>query len=123
MGNEKNQHQGPDALRRQLLAARRQELDGDGTDRTAIHETQEHLLALFVMAAQQQPGARERFGIGVLFAALELLEVRYGIGIHPAMLLGLGQPTPPHLITEAQRPSRMSQDQAYQAVPTFFFLR
>ena len=60
--------------------------------------------------------------IGVLFAACEFLQVGYGIGVHPAVLLGLGQAAPPHLIAEAQRPGRMGQDQMDQSVPAFFFL-
>jgi hypothetical protein len=117
-----HQHQGCDAPRGQVLAARGQEVDRDRADRAAIHQAQEHLVGLGVLAAQQESVTRQRFGIRVLFAASAFLQVGQGIGVYPAVLIGLGQSTPPHLITEPQRPCPMGQDQADQAVPAVFFL-
>ena len=117
-----DQHQSRDFASGEVLTTRTQEVDGDGADRTAIHEAQQHLVGVQGTLAQEQSVTGQSFGIGVLLAAFQFLKVGHGICVFPAVLIGLGQPTPPHFIAETQRPCRMGQDQADQSVPTVFFL-
>jgi hypothetical protein len=61
--------------------------------------------------------------IRVLLAACEFLQMGHGALLLPAVLIGLGQPTPPHLIAEAQREGADGQPPGGSGDPGFFFLR
>jgi hypothetical protein len=73
-----------------MLTTRGQEVDGDRTDRTAIHEAQQYLLGMPRTLAQEQSVTGQGFGIGVLLAPFQFFKAGHGIRVHPAVLIGLG---------------------------------
>src|SRR5712692_7642285 len=116
-----DQYESRNRLRRQLLATRGQEVDGDRADGTTVDKAQEHLVGMLLTATQQHSITGQGFRINLLFAACEFLQPSHVILIYPAMLIGLSQPTPPDLIEETERPGRMGQHQTDQAIPSGFF--
>src|SRR5262249_56912052 len=90
-------------------------------DRTALHKAQQHLFRLGGHVADQQTIAGQRFG-GPLGAGQSYLVQAERRGVEcPGVERGLGQPTPPHLITPGQSPRRLGPGQGYQPVASFFF--
>ena len=97
-----------DARLLQPGAAPRQELLGDGADRTAIDEAQPDALCSPDLA-QQHAVAGQGFGIGIVLGRLSCSIRRSGpsIGVRPGVQVRPGEATPPRLIGKAQRPVRM----------------
>src|SRR5260221_6656430 len=108
------------ALLLQLGVAPRQEGDGDGADRPAIHKAQPDALSLSWLP-QQDPVTGQGFGIGIVFRD-RLFDQAQGLaGVRPRVQRGLRQPAPPHLVGEAQHPVSMLLGQPDQAVACAFF--
>ena len=62
----------------------------------------------------------QRLGIGIGRRQAQLLQLVGGFGVCPAMLVGLGQATPPDLVPKAQRPRRLGMGPLDQPVAPFF---
>jgi hypothetical protein len=107
--------------RRPPLTAPGQEVDGDGTDGTVLNTAQHYLPRRGGVMADQETITRQRLRIALCLGAGPLLQAQRTRGVPPALLLGLGQPTPPSLVAPVQGPGRMTTGQADQPVALVFF--
>ena len=116
-----DQQHGGGTLLRQAGGAPGEKIDSHCTDRTSCDKPQPHLLRLLRQMPHQQPIAGQRLGIRIGLGPGQLLQFLRGAGLSPAMLVGLGQPTPPDLIAPAQGPCWMGGGESDQPVAPFFF--
>jgi hypothetical protein len=72
-------------------------------------------------SAKEHTVAGQGFGLNVILGACQFVELRELVGFLPSMHVRLGQPTPPDLVSKAERPGRMTDGQADQPVALFFF--
>jgi hypothetical protein len=71
----------------------------------------------------QQAVTGERLGIGVVRRRGQLLSPERNLGVRPAVVVGLGQPTPPDCVANAQGPRRVGQRSLDQPVAPCLFRR
>ena len=101
-----------------------QELNGDGTHRSAIHETQEHFFHdEFICShpAQQHAITSQRFRVRVFFLFVLFHQAQRLLLITPTRQVRLSKPAPPSFILEAPNPTILL-GQGNQSV-TRLFLR
>src|SRR6185503_15019243 len=91
-----DQQQSGKAVRREARGAPRQEIDRDSAHGTPRDKPEPHLVQLVWPRPHQQPITGQRLRIGIIRRWSQLLQLVRGIGVRPAMLLWLGQATPPH---------------------------
>src|SRR5215471_11422230 len=116
-----DQQQRGKALGGELDRAPGQKIDGDGTHGAPSHKPEPHLLGLLRLWPQQQAITGEGLGIGIVRRRAQLLQLVRGFGVCPAMLVGLGQPTPPHFVAKPQGPCRPGHPPlAHRGAPFFF---
>jgi len=118
-----DQQQGGEALHRQLGAAPRQERDRDRTHGASCDKPEPHLLGLLRLRSHQQPITGQGLGVRISRGRGELLQLRRGLGVCPAVLIRLREPAPPDLVLKAQGPRGMGHRLLDQAVAPFFFRR
>src|SRR5262245_14372026 len=116
-----DQQQGREALGREAGRAPGQKRDGDGTDGAPRDKAEPYLVRLLGPRPYQQAITGQRLGIGIVRRRSQRLQLWRGLGVSPAMLVGLGEPTPPDFITKPQCPCGMSHGPLDQAVAPFFF--
>lgn len=116
-----HQEQGGHALTCQSLATPGQEVGCDLTERAAGHKAEQHLVGVLRWPTHQNAVTGQGLGICIVFAALQLLELKLGIVICPAVLLGLCESAPPDLVGKAERPGGVGCRQLNQAVASLFF--
>src|SRR5215210_1734729 len=105
-------------------AAPRQVVDRDGADGPAVDEAQPDLVSRLLVGrvgAQQQAVAGQRLGVRVALRDRLLDQPQPVVLRDPGPEAGPGQPAPPDLVLEPQRPGRVSRGQADQAVARTFF--
>jgi len=91
-----------------FLAGPFQELNGDGTHRSAVHETQEHFLyGDFIRGqpAQQHAITSQRFRVRVFFLLGLFHQAQRLLLITPTRQVRLSKPAPPGFILEAPNPT------------------
>ena len=103
-------------FRRQALRQPLQKLRRHRTDRTTVHQTEEHALCV----GASQPITRQSLGLWVVTVWL-ILDQAQRLGSCPGMQGGLGETAPPDLILQPQDPCRMAQRQCDQAIAPLFF--
>ena len=116
-----DQEQGREALCCKLYRAPCQKLDGDGTHRAPGDKAEPHLVRLLWPRPHQQAITGQRLGIGVVLGWGQLLQLLRGLGVSPALLVGLGEPTPPDFVANPQRPRRLGVGPLDEPVAPFFF--
>jgi hypothetical protein len=116
-----DQQQRGEALRGELGRAPGQKIDRHRTHGAPGHKPEPHLVGLQRSRPPQQAITGQRLRIGIVRRQAQLLQLVRGFGVRPAMLVWLGQATPPDLVAKAQRPRRLDQGPLDQAVPSFFF--
>ena len=112
-----------EAGRRELGGAPRQTIDRHRTDGAPRDTPPPPLVRLGPAWPHQQPITGQRLGIGIVRGAGQFLHLVRGLGICPAMVVGLGEPTPPDVVATAQRPRWRHHGQLDQVVAPFFFRR
>jgi hypothetical protein len=105
--------------RRPPLRAPGQAVDGDGPHGTALHTAPHPLLRRGVLA-DQETSTRQRLRIALCCGGGPLRHAQRTRGGPPALVLGLGQPTPPSRIAPAQGPGRLTKGRAEQPVALAF---
>jgi hypothetical protein len=104
-----------------LCGASCQKIDGDGTHGATRDQAEPPLVCLLRSRPHQQAITGQRLGIRVVRWWRQFLQLVRGIGVRPAMLIGLGEPTPPDVGAKAQHPRWLSHGPLDQAVAPFFF--
>src|SRR5262245_3178582 len=100
-----------------------QDRHGHRTHRAALHKPEQHLVGMRWSGAQQQPITGQGLWVCLLLGTCQGIQSGDTASLAPAMLRGVGQAAPPHLISKAQPPGGLGMRQAHQAVPTIFFRR
>jgi hypothetical protein len=116
-----DQQQGLFAQCREFVAAPREKLRGELTNRLAYGKAQPDLFRSGWRGPQQQAIAGQRLGVGIVRGQSFLDEPQASSRRHPAVELGLSQAAPPDLIFKSQHPRWLVGRQADQAVALFFF--
>src|SRR5262249_23492154 len=115
-----DQKQGRLALGGEFLTAPIQERDGQVAERTSVDETEPDLVR-GVRGADEQTVGGQRFGVGIVLGD-GLFDQTQGLLVgRPSRHLRMSRATPPSLIFEAQRPTRMRLQQTDQTVARPFF--
>jgi hypothetical protein len=114
------------ALCLQLGADPLQKLRGDGTHRTAIHETQRHLAADRVSGRTllpKDPITGERFWIRIILLPDLFHQVDWIVFALPGRKRGQGKSAPPDLIQKSDRPAGLLARPGNQPISCVFFRR
>ncbi|MDQ3831291.1 MAG: hypothetical protein M3361_18735 [Candidatus Tectomicrobia bacterium] len=114
------QHQGRQALGGEWGRAPRQHIDGPGTHRAPGHTPEPQPVGLLWSRPPQQAITGQRLGLGIVRRWGALRPCGLGLGVRPTMWGGLGQPTPPAVVTTAERPRRLGQRPLDQLVAPWF---
>jgi hypothetical protein len=117
-----DQQQGGEALCREACGAPRQEIDRDGTHGAPRDKAEPHLVRLVWPRPDQPAITGQRLGIRIVRRRRQLLDFGRGLGVCPAMLVGLSEPTPPDFVATPQRPSGLGSSPLDQPVTPVFFL-
>ena len=99
-----DQPQGGEALGREASGAPRQQRGGDGTDGAPGDKLEPHGVCLRRPWPHQQAITGQGCGLRLVRRWGPRLQRGRGLGVQPTMLVGLGQPTPPHVVATTQRP-------------------
>ena len=116
-----DQQQRGEALRGELCRAPGQQIDRHRTHGAPGHKPEPHLIGLQWSRPQQQAITGQRLGIRIVRGPAQLLQLVRGFGVRPAMLVGLGQATPPDFVAKAQSPRGLRHRPLHQLVTPFFF--
>jgi hypothetical protein len=118
-----DQQQSREALGRELGRAPRQNITGDRTDGAPCDKPEPPLVRLLWLRTNQPPITGQGLGIGVRPGRGQLRQRLLGSDLGPTMVIGLGQPAPPHVIATAQRPRRLGPGPLDQPITPVFFRR
>ncbi len=118
-------HQQDSALpaRLRLGRAPRQEVDRHRADRAPIDEAQPEFLAPLlrrVPGAGQEAVTGQGLGVGIVTRDRLFDQMQRPVVVLPGVQGGVGQPTPPNLVREAEQPVRVLLGQPDQAVAPSF---
>jgi hypothetical protein len=109
------------ALCRSLGGAPRQDIAGDGTPGPPRDKPEPPLVRRLGAWPHQPALTRQGLGIGIVRGEGQLLQLIRGLGLCPPLVMGLGQPTPPHCVANTQRPRGGDHGALEQLVTPFFF--
>ena len=104
-----------------LCGAPRQNIAGDGTHGASRDKPEPHLVCLLRPWPHQQAITGQRLGSRGVRRRRQFLPLVRGLCVRPVMLGGLGEPTPPDFVANAQRPRGLRHGPRDQAVAPVLF--